>query len=175
MNDICKPSEKSSGTPFDMLQKLKRNQVRRDSGRYAIIASQYNAKYVDSMLAAALKELHSACVKSVKVIRVPGAFEIPVVAARLTLERSDYSAIICLGVIIRGETTHAAHIATSITDRLGEIAVNTGIPVIHEVLLLESAIQARKRCLSKHFNRGTEAAMTAIKMHQVLSDLDSDK
>lgn len=157
-----------------MLEKQKRGQVQCDAGRYAIVASQYNAKYVDSMLTAAQKELRTAGVKCIKVIRVPGAFEIPVVAAKLASQKNTYSALICLGVIIRGETTHASHIAITVTELLGRIAVDAGIPVIHEVLLLESESQAKKRCLSKHFNRGAEAASTAMRMHQVLSMCDAD-
>ena len=156
-----------------MLQKQNRNSVRHDRGRYAIVASQYNAKYVDSMLTAALKEFHAAGVRNVEVVRVPGAFEIPVIAAKLARAKSGWSAIICLGVIIRGETTHADHIGSTVTALLGQIAVETGTPLIHEVLLLDDAGQAKKRCLSKDYNRGTEAASTAMKMHKTLSKTDS--
>src|SRR5439155_15074389 len=96
-----------------MLKAVKSNSFTARDAFFAIIASQYNASYVDAMLKAAKAELKRAGAKRIKVIRVPGAFEIPVVAARLartTASQASPSAIICLGVILRGETVHAAHI-----------------------------------------------------------------
>src|SRR6266446_6684846 len=124
-----------------MLKQTKRTRVRVADGRFVIVASQYNARYVDAMVRAAKTELKRAGVKNLLVIRVPGAYEIPVVAARLAAHPAEdlnsvsgrltrnaehssslvplragwrmnetLSAIICLGVIIRGETVHAAHI-----------------------------------------------------------------
>ncbi|HKQ37413.1 MAG TPA: 6,7-dimethyl-8-ribityllumazine synthase, partial [Verrucomicrobiae bacterium] len=80
---------------------------------FAIIASKYNARFVDSMVEAAKQTLEKANVASVKVVRVPGAFEIPVVAAALAKE--GVAAVICLGVILRGETTHAQHIGEAVS------------------------------------------------------------
>src|SRR6266498_2403992 len=90
--------------------------------RFAIIASRYNAKYVEGMLAAAQREFKRAGAKpgQVRLIRVPGAFEIPAVAARLARDcKAD--AILCLGVILRGETTHADHIGWGVTHALAQI------------------------------------------------------
>ena len=191
-----------------MLKQIKKTRIRATDGRFVIVASRYNARYVDAMLRAAKAELKRARAAQVQVIRVPGAFEIPIVAARLaskthasrdreqgtrstepTLaamarQRSEsrltphasrdsqpLSAIICLGVILRGETSHAAHIGEAVSRALMEVQLRYEVPVIHEVLLLESQEQARARCLDRTHNRGTEAAQTALAMARVMEDL----
>jgi 6,7-dimethyl-8-ribityllumazine synthase len=165
-----------------MLKQIKSRRFKAGQGRFAIVASQYNALYVDSMLAAAQAELERAGAKSVQVVRVPGAYEIPVVVARLARSASDEdarfthyasrpSAIICLGLILRGETVHAAHIGEAVSRALMEIQVRYELPIIHEVLLLENEKQARARCLDPKRNRGREAAQTALAMAQVMAAL----
>jgi 6,7-dimethyl-8-ribityllumazine synthase len=146
------------------------------NAQFAIVASQYNARYVNAMLQAAKAELKSAGVNQVKVVRVPGAYEIPVVAARLARDsagKPQPSAIICLGVILRGETVHAAHIGEAVSQALMQIQLQHEVPVIHEVLLLENEAQARARCLDKKHNRGAEAAQTALAMARVMGQLRS--
>jgi 6,7-dimethyl-8-ribityllumazine synthase len=159
---------------------------RSNTGAFAIVASRYNAQYVDAMVHAARTELKRAGAKTVRLIRVPGAYEIPVVAARLarlsgspatpgrksTTQDSPLAAIICLGVVLRGETTHAAHIGEAVSRALMEIQLRYEVPVIHEVLLLENHEQARVRCLGKKHNRGLEAAQTALTMASVMQGLN---
>lgn len=164
-----------------MLKLIKSKFTRADNATFAIVASQYNARYVDAMVRAAQAELKRAGVKQLQVIRVPGAYEIPLVATRLArvaaardreLSRlARFSGIICLGVILRGETVHAAHIGESVSRALMEIQIEYEIPVIHEVLLLENEAQARARCLGRTHNRGTEAAQTAIQMARIMRQL----
>lgn len=135
-------------------------------GNFAIVASRYNSRYVDAMLRAARVEFIRAGA-TVQVVRVPGAYEIPVVVAKLA-RKGRIAAVICLGVILRGQTVHAAHIGEAVSDALMRIQVETEIPIIHEVLLLENEAQAKARCLSKTHNRGTEAAHTAVAMARVM-------
>jgi 6,7-dimethyl-8-ribityllumazine synthase len=140
--------------------------------RFAIVASNYNEVYVNSMLRAAKSVLTAAKAEAVHIVRVPGAFEIPVVAAELANSKArPYAAIICLGVILRGATTHAQHIGEAVSNALMQIQIMTRVPVIHEVLLLENKEQAVERCLNPKNNRGAEAAYTALEMARVLADL----
>ena len=154
-----------------MLIAVKQQKIRHQGGSFAIIASRYNARYVDAMLAAAKRVLAKAGVKKVRVVRVPGAFEIPAVAARVALARPPCSAIICLGVILRGQTTHAQQIADAVSMALAQLQIQHALPVIHEVLLLENEAQAAVRCLDKKHNRGAEAARTALEMARVMKAL----
>jgi 6,7-dimethyl-8-ribityllumazine synthase len=152
-----------------MLKKASKTKASAAAGtRVAIVASRYNARYVNSMLRAAKAELAKAKVAA-EVVRVPGAFEIPAVASALARRLTNpIDAILCLGVILRGETTHAENIAQAVTGALAQLQVEHSLPVIHEVLLLENVQQARERCLDARHNRGIEAARTAIEMTRVM-------
>jgi 6,7-dimethyl-8-ribityllumazine synthase len=154
-----------------MLTPVKKQQVRRSRGSFAIIASRYNARYVDAMVAAAEHQLKEAGARGIRVIRVPGAFEIPAVAARLAGAVPRCSALICLGVILRGQTAHAQLIADALSGALAQLQVQHALPVIHEVLLLENEAQAVVRCLGKKHNRGAEAAQTALEMERIMASL----
>lgn len=151
-----------------MLKAVKKAKAVKSGGSFAIVASRYNARYVDGMLNAAARELKRTGAK-VQIVRVPGAYEIPVVAAKLSTLDPRPSAIICLGVILRGETTHAQHIGEAVSQALMQIQITHGVPVIHEVLLLENKQQAEVRCLDPKHNRGVEAAQTALEMARVLA------
>ena len=152
-----------------MLKESRDLSPQQGNARIAIVASTYNTEYVDGMLNAALAALTNAGVVKVELVRVPGAFEIPVVTAKLARrKRRRPEAIICLGVILRGETTHADNVCETVSRLLGEIAVETSVPVIHEVLLLENTTQAKARCISKKTNRGVEAAHSALTMARLI-------
>lgn len=156
-----------------------RSRAVRQPGRFAIVASRYNSEFVDPMLRAARRELIQNGMRDIQVVRVPGAYEIPVVAARLARQAAGadpavagaLDAIVCLGVILRGETTHAAHIGEAVSSALMQIQLQYLIPVIHEVLLLESCEQAKVRCLGTRHNRGIEAAQTALTMGATMRKL----
>jgi 6,7-dimethyl-8-ribityllumazine synthase len=165
-----------------MLKLIQKRAVRAHEASIAIVASQYNAHYVSGMLQAAKVALRSAGVKHPRIVRVPGAYEIPVVAVGLARQiaeareteaekQASSYAIICLGVIFRGETVHAAHIGEAVSRALMEIQMRYEVPVVHEVLLLENEEQARVRCLGKTHNRGAEAAQTALVMARLMKSL----
>jgi len=160
-----------------MLKPVKQKKLKTRAAAFAIVASQYNARYVDAMLRAARTALKRAGAATVQVVRVPGAFEIPTVAAKLAQNSQlsalghQLSAIICLGVIFQGETSHAQHIGWGVTHALAQIQLQHRIPVIHGVFTFENEAQARVRCLGRRHNRGTEAARTALEMARVMAAL----
>jgi len=137
--------------------------------RVALVASEYNRKHVDSLLDGALGVLRDAGVE-VDVVRVPGAFEIPL-ATEIVAAHGNLSAVLCLGVIIRGETAHADLVGEAVTKALMEIGLRHRLPVVHEVLLVASRTQADVRCLDPGHNRGVEAAGTALAMIRLLTRL----
>ena len=153
-----------------MLRHVKTKSVTSSGGSFAIVASQYNGRYVDAMLRAAKAELKRAGAK-VHIVRVPGAFEIPAVAATLSTLNPQLSAIICFGVIFQGQTSHAQHIGWGVTHALAQIQVQHRMPVIHGVFVFEKEEHARVRCLGRIHNRGSEAAQTALQMARVMSGI----
>lgn len=139
--------------------------------KLAIVASQFNQEYTDGLVEAAIDELATVIPSArVDLIRVPGAFEIPL-ATKLVLENEAPSAVICLGLILEGETAHAELVATAVTDQLLQLSVNYSTPVIHEVLLVDTHEQANARCLGTEINRGVDAARAAANMLEVSKEL----
>ena len=138
---------------------------------FALVASEYNSEFVRGLSEHAQKELREISPNfQVLNFTVPGAFEIPLLVQELA-GKKDIDAIIALGVIIEGETQHAALIGAAVTNSLQQIALGFRLPIIHEVLLVKNADQARKRCLQDELNRGTEAARVAARMVTVLSEV----
>jgi 6,7-dimethyl-8-ribityllumazine synthase len=159
-----------------MLTRTAKSSARTSVASFAIVASKYNGRYVNAMLKAAQRELKQAGAK-VRVVRVPGAFEIPAVAAALAASNTQHAtrpaAIICLGVIFQGQTSHADHIGWGITHALAGIQVQHKIPVIHGVFVFTKEEHAKVRCLGRTHNRGTEAAHTALEMAAVMRTISN--
>ena len=138
---------------------------------FEIVASLFNRPYVQGLVDHAVAELRALSpAADISIHQVPGAFEIPVVVREIAL-RKKTQAILALGVILQGKTSHAQNLARSVTDALQKIAVDHGVPVINAVLSLETEDQARERCLGSEINRGTEAARAAVRIGEVLDDL----
>jgi len=139
--------------------------------RFAIVASQFNARFVQGLVDHAEEELRSlASSAAISIYRVPGSFEIPVIVRELARKKKS-NAIIACGVIMHGETSHAKNLSRSVTDALQRIAVDYGVPVINVVLGFDNEDQARERCLENRINRGTEAARAAVEIANVVSEL----
>lgn len=130
--------------------------------RFAIVASEYNPEFVQSLINNACKEIYRIDPESVvDLFGVPGAFEIPVVA-EMVATHHPCDAIIALGLIMQGRTKHAEFIGLSVSQALQQVALKHRLPVIHEVLLVADEAEARERCLGLELNRGVEAARAAF-------------
>jgi 6,7-dimethyl-8-ribityllumazine synthase len=155
-----------------MLKRLASRTARRTGGYFVIVASRYNARYVDALLRSARRELRQGGAERIQIIRVPGAFEIPAVAAKFALARAPRpSAVLCLGVIFQGETAHAGQIGDAVSQSLAHLQIESRLPVIHGVYLFDNEEQARVRCLGRTHNRGLEVARTALEMARVMRQL----
>lgn len=126
--------------------------------RFALVVSLFNREYTDALLASAKAALKG---HELKVVRVPGAYEIPLQVQRLARAKR-YTAVIALGVVWQGKTLHAQEILRAVTDALMFICLETDVPVIHEVLAVSSEAEARARCMGAKLNRGHEAAQAAL-------------
>ncbi len=140
--------------------------------RICIVASKYNEQFTDALVENTIEELGELVPQGrIDLVRVPGAFEIPVMVASI-LDRDPPACVIALGLIIRGSTEHADLVGLSVTNSLQQLAVKSMRPVIHEVLLLNDEKQAYARCIGSQLNRGREAARAAAAMIDVFQELD---
>lgn len=144
------------------------------SSKFAIVVSRYNDNITGKLVDGAVQTLTSAGVAddAIDVAWVPGAWEIPLVATRLA-DTGDYCAVLCLGAVIRGETTHDQHINRQVSMTLGELAIRTGLPVLFGLLTVNSLEQAIHRSGGNVGNKGVECADAALEMVRLLAKLPS--
>ena len=144
--------------------------------RVAVVAARFNeivtARLVDGALAALAK--HGVADDAVDVAWVPGAFEIPSVASRFA-RSGTYDAVICLGTVIRGDTAHFDLVANEAAHGIAQVSLDTGVPVIFEVLATEDLAQAEARAGGAHGNKGWEAAEAALEVASLLDQLPDDE
>jgi 6,7-dimethyl-8-ribityllumazine synthase len=135
------------------------------AGRMAIVAARFNDIVVDRLIHGALDGLkrHGVADDAIDLVRVPGSFEIPPIAKRLA-ESMRYVAVICLGAVIRGDTSHYDHVANGSAAGIAQVAISTGVPVIFGVLTCDTMEQAIDRAGGKAGNKGFDAALAAIEM-----------
>ena len=141
-------------------------------GRMAIVVSRYNDHITRKLLDGAVETLRKAGIadKAIDVAWVPGAWELPLVAQRLACS-GRYLAVICLGAVIKGETTHDEHINRQVSLSLGQMALETGLPVIFGVLTCNTLEQAIHRSGGNVGNKGVECAEAALEMVRLLAQL----
>jgi len=143
------------------------------NARFCLVVARFNSFVVESLLGGAVDTLkrHGASDGDLTVVRVPGAFEIPLVLERLAVKR-DYDAIIALGAVIRGGTPHFEYVAGECVKGMAHVSLKHGVPVSFGVLTVETIEQAIERAGTKAGNKGEEAALSAIEMVNLLRQLD---
>lgn len=146
--------------------------VLRDA-RIALLVSRFNSFVVESLLDGALDTLkrHGAVERDLQIVRVPGAYEMPIAAQRLAASKR-FEAIIALGAVIRGGTPHFEYVAGECTKGLSQVSLTHDIPIAFGVLTVDTIEQAIERAGTKAGNKGAEAAMSAIEMINLLRGLD---
>jgi 6,7-dimethyl-8-ribityllumazine synthase len=139
---------------------------------FGIVVSRFNAFITARLLEGALDALrrHGAEEDGITVVKVPGSFEIPLVAKRMATS-GQYSAIICLGTVIRGATPHFEYIAAEVSKGVAAASLETGVPISFGVLTTDSIDQAIERAGTKGGNKGFDAACSAIEMANLLREL----
>jgi 6,7-dimethyl-8-ribityllumazine synthase len=142
------------------------------SGRFAVVVSRYNEHITGKLLAGAVETLRAAGVADgdIDVAWVPGAWEIPLVAQRFA-QAEEYVAVLCLGAVIKGETTHDEHINRQVSLSLGQIALATDVPVLFGVLTCNTVEQAIHRAGGNVGNKGVECAQAALEIVRLLERL----
>ena len=142
--------------------------------RIAIVAARFNQFVVDKLLDGALRTLAECGVRpeDVDVVRVPGAFEIPLAARRLAAGKR-HDAVIALGAVIRGGTPHFEYVADECARGVAQAALDTGVPVVFGVLTCDTVEQATERAGGKAGNKGADAAAAALEMADLLRKLDT--
>ena len=140
--------------------------------RFAIIVSRFNDFICSRLVEGAMDALmrHGASEKNVVLVKVPGAFEMPLVAKKLA-ESSKYDVVICLGAVIRGATPHFDYVAAEVSKGIANVALDSNIPITFGVLTTDTLEQAIERAGSKSGNKGYEAAMAAIEMANLFKEL----
>jgi 6,7-dimethyl-8-ribityllumazine synthase len=142
------------------------------AGRFALVAARFNGLIGDALVTGAVDGLrrHGVPDDRIDLVRVPGSFEIPLVAQKLG-ESGRYAAVVCLGAVIKGDTDHYDHVAGATTSGIAQASLTSGVPVIFGVLTCDTLEQALNRAGGKAGNKGFEAAVTAVEMVNLLKRL----
>ena len=141
--------------------------------KFAIVVSRFNEFITSKLLSGAIDTLkrHETAEEDISVIWVPGAFEIPLLAQKLA-ESKNFDAIICLGAVIRGATTHYDYVCNEVSKGIAQISLKTGVPTIFGIVTTENIQQAIERAGTKSGNKGVDAAISAMEMANLVKSLE---
>jgi len=144
-----------------------------ENRKFALVVSRFNEFISSKLLEGALDCLyrHKASESNIKIFRVPGSFEIPLVASRLA-KTGNYDAVICLGAVIRGATPHFEYVASEVAKGIAQTSLQTGIPVIFGIITSDTIEQAIERAGTKAGNKGWDAALSAIEMADLIKKIE---
>jgi len=140
--------------------------------KFGVVISRFNEFITSKLLDGALDALlrHGAKEEDIDIFRVPGSFEIPMVARKLAL-KGTYNAVLCLGTVIRGATPHFQYIAAEVSKGIASTMMETGVPIAFGIITSDTIEQAIERAGTKSGNKGFDAALTAIEMAQLMKKL----
>jgi 6,7-dimethyl-8-ribityllumazine synthase len=141
--------------------------------KFALVVSRFNDFVSDKLLAGALDALsrHGALDQDIDVVKVPGSFEIPLMAKKMA-GKEKYDAVICLGAVIRGSTPHFEYVSAEVSRGIGQVGLQAGIPVIFGVITTDTLEQAIERAGTKAGNKGWSAAVAAMEMANLTEAID---
>ena len=156
----------------DQPQQLEGDFVVSPDARIAIVVSRFNDFITSKLVGGAVDAFvrHGGSAENLTVAHVPGSVELPIVAKRLA-ESGDYAAVVCLGCVIRGETSHYDMVVMQAAKGISEVGLQTGVPCIFGVITADTLEQAVDRAGAKHGNNGAKAMMTAIEMASLFTHL----
>ena len=139
--------------------------------KFGIIVSRFNEFFTNKLLSGCLDALirHGVADQDIEIAWVPGAFEIPLTAQKMAAK--DYDAVICLGAVIRGATPHFEYVSAEVTKGIAQVGLNTGKPIIYGIITADTIEQAVERSGTKAGNKGSDAAVTAIEMVNLIREL----
>ncbi len=142
-----------------------------DRQNFGIVVSRFNEFITNKLLSGCMDTLirHGVNPEDIDIAWVPGAFEMPLVAQKMTTK--GYDAVICLGAVIRGGTPHFEYVSAEVTKGIAQVGLNTGVPVIYGIITADTIEQAIERAGTKAGNKGADAAITAIEMVNLLNEI----
>ena len=153
------------------MSKMYEGKLLGDNQKFAIIVSRFNEFITNKLLSGCLDTLtrHNVDSDNIEIAWVPGAFEMPLVAQKMT--QRGYDAVICLGAVIRGATPHFEYVSAEVTKGIAQVGLSSGTPVVYGVITADTIEQAIERAGTKAGNKGADAALTAIEMVNLLKQL----
>ncbi|MEZ0323323.1 MAG: 6,7-dimethyl-8-ribityllumazine synthase [Hydrogenothermaceae bacterium] len=152
--------------------KIREGQLSAAGIKFGIVVGRYNSFITERLLEGAVDCIvrHGGSDENIEVFKVPGSFEIPLMAKKLA-KSGKYDAIICLGAVIRGATPHFDYVANEVTKGIAQVSLETEIPIIYGILTTDTIEQAIERAGTKMGNKGFDAALTAIEMVNILREI----
>ncbi|MFO7686258.1 MAG: 6,7-dimethyl-8-ribityllumazine synthase [Desulfobacterales bacterium] len=155
--------------------KILEGQLIAEGKRFGIVVSRFNDFITEKLLAGALDALIRTGAKEadIQIVKVPGAFEIPL-AAKKAVQSNRYDAVICLGAVIRGATPHFDYVCAEVSKGVAQVGLDSGVPVIFGVLTTDTVEQAIERAGTKSGNKGWQAAMSAVEMANLMGTVAQD-